>query len=150
MGPEKLWWLSVRLYRRGLRRLARVIKTVNFLLYKTLLPPEADIQPDVELWHLGLGTVVHPNVKIGRNVEIGHGVTIAGTTNNGPMVIGDGVKIAAHAILIPRGGEPLSIGDNAVIGAGAVVNSDVPAGSVFVGRAAVETAGSRESRSSMS
>lgn len=141
MKPEFLWWISTRLYQNGWRRLAKFVKTLNFLIFNTVLPVECQISRDIEIWHRGLGTVVHPNVRIGRSVKIGHGVTIAGT-DAGPMIIEDGVKITAGAILLPRGGKPLTIGRNSIIGAGAVVVSDVPAGAVFAGNPATETSSS--------
>lgn len=46
-----------------------------------------------------------------------------------PVVIGDGVWIGGHASLLPG----ITIGDGSVIGAGSVVNRDIPAGVVAVG-----------------
>lgn len=46
-----------------------------------------------------------------------------------PIVIGDGVWLGSGAILNPG----VSVGKNSVIGAGAVVTSDIPADSVAVG-----------------
>lgn len=46
-----------------------------------------------------------------------------------PIVIGDGVWLGAHVIVL--GG--VTIGNNAVVGAGVVVSKDIPAGAVVVG-----------------
>lgn len=46
-----------------------------------------------------------------------------------PVVIGDGVWIGAKALILPG----VTIGENAVIGAGSVVNKDIPANCVAVG-----------------
>ena len=56
-----------------------------------------------------------------------HGVTIGGSKTGTPK-IGNKVSISAGALII--GG--IHIGDNAIIGAGAVVTKDVARGSVIV------------------
>jgi acetyltransferase-like isoleucine patch superfamily enzyme len=48
---------------------------------------------------------------------------------NEPIEIGRNVWIGTHAVILPG----VSIGDNAVVGAGAVVTRDVAAGAVVVG-----------------
>lgn len=50
-----------------------------------------------------------------------------------PIVIGSGVWIASRAIICPG----VTIGDNAVIGAGSVVIRDVPANEFWAGQPAV-------------
>nr|WP_281378830.1 DapH/DapD/GlmU-related protein [Azospirillum oleiclasticum] len=49
-----------------------------------------------------------------------------------PVRVGRNVWIGGGAILLPG----ITVGDDAVIGAGAVVNRDVPAGAVVVGNPA--------------
>lgn len=46
-----------------------------------------------------------------------------------PITVGDNVWIGAQVCVLPG----VSIGDNCVIGAGSVVNKDIPAGSLAVG-----------------
>lgn len=46
-----------------------------------------------------------------------------------PITIGDNVWIGAHVCVLPG----VTIGNNCVIGAGSVVNKDIPAGSLAVG-----------------
>ncbi|MDN3481509.1 hypothetical protein QMA10_06180 [Arthrobacter sp. APC 3897] len=137
MGPEKLWWLSTRLHRKKLTVFAKLIKATNFVLFKTILPFECDIQPDIRLYHRGLTTVVHPRTKIGSKVKIGHGATISGGWQDEGSTLGvlieDGVFVGAGAILIPRHGKNLTIGAGAVIAAGSVVTDDVPPGARVVG-----------------
>ncbi len=50
----------------------------------------------------------------------------------GDIVIGSDVFIGANVVLLPR----TRIGDNAIVGAGAVVSGEVPAGTVYAGNPA--------------
>lgn len=70
------------------------------------------------------GIIVHPEAQIGVNCMIFHQVTLAG-----PVVLGGHVDVGAGAKLIG----PLTVGDDAVIGANAVVTRDVPAGATVAG-----------------
>ncbi len=136
MNPATLWWWSCRAYRRRLTVVARLLKALNFVLFKAILPYEADIQKDIHLDHYGLGIVMHPNVRIGHRVRIYHQVTLATESWVGSehrIVIGDDVVIGAGAIVIARPNAGLSIGDGARVGAGAVVTRDVAPGQTVVG-----------------
>ena len=64
-------------------------------------------------------------MNIGRNVTVGHGAIVHGAT------IGDNVLIGMGAVIL----NGAKIGDNCIIGAGAVVkeNADIPADSMLVG-----------------
>jgi serine O-acetyltransferase len=141
MTPERIWLASIRMHRKGRHRLARLLKSINALVYSTALPPEADVADDVALWHHGLGVVIHPDTKIGRRVQIGHGVTIAagaGHSNSGlGVVIEDGVSIGAGACIIPKEGFGLTLGEGCKVGANAVVTRDVPPNCVAIGQAAI-------------
>ena len=79
-------------------------------------------------------------IEIGNNVLIGQQVVIA-TLNHeltpskranllpAPVKIGNNVWIGAHATILAG----VTIGDNSVVAAGAVVNKDVPANVVVAG-----------------
>jgi serine O-acetyltransferase len=136
MRPARLWWLSCRAYRKRLVFVAKLLKGLNYVLFKCLLPYEADIQPDVMLEHYALGVVIHPNVQIGHRVRIYHQVTLAAETWIGSehrIVIGDDVVIGVGASVIGRGDRSLTVGAGARIGAGAVVVRDVAPGQTVVG-----------------
>jgi serine O-acetyltransferase len=135
MRPEKLWLLSISLQQRGHRRLAKLVRNLNSALYHNSLPPGASVSPDIELGHHGLGTVIHPNVVIGRRVKIWQNVTIAtraGSKSPYRVIIEDDVKIGANSVVISPYRRDLTIGRGARIGAGAVVSRDVPPGSTVV------------------
>jgi len=74
--------------------------------------------------------VIHPAVRIGSRVLICHQVTIGGTGNSHSVpVIGNDVYIGAGAKILG----PITIGDNCVIGANAVVVKSVPQRCVAAG-----------------
>lgn len=82
------------------------------------------------LWH-GFSTAINA-VSIGKNCEIWQNVTIGKkSTKNIPdkPTIGNNVKICANSVVIGS----IKIGDNVIIGAGAVVNKDIPNNSIAVG-----------------
>ena len=135
-SPEWLWALSRNLHRRGYLRLSRLVKICNFVLHRALLPAEAIVGKNVTLEHYALGIVMHPNVTIGDECRVYHHVTIAGEAVIGAperVVIGDRVVLGVNCVIIPRTSRGLTIGDDAIVGAGAVVTSDVPPRAVMVG-----------------
>ncbi|MBK1988967.1 hypothetical protein A0J48_015710 [Sphaerospermopsis aphanizomenoides BCCUSP55] len=135
-NPSYLWWLSSKAYQRKWFVIARILKAINFLVFHAILPPEAEIEKDIQLLHYGLGTVVHCNVKIGARTKIFHHVTLAAEVTVGSehkIFIGDDVIICTGAVIVGRGNQSLTIGNGAIIGANAVVTKDVPAGETVVG-----------------
>jgi serine O-acetyltransferase len=136
LNPSFLWWLSCQAYQRRLYSVARILKTINFLVFHAILPYQAEIEKDIRLEHYGLGVVVHPNVKIGHGVKIYHNVTLATETWVGSehkIIIGNDVIVGAGAVIIGRGDQSLAICDGAKIGANAVVTRDVLHGQTVVG-----------------
>lgn len=141
MRPERLWWWSTQLHQRGWSRAAKLLKLANFVLFKAVLPVECRIQPDVELWHRGMGTVIHPNTTIGRRVRIAHQVTVS-VYSQGPgpwgVVIEDGVTLGTGCLVASRARQQLTVGENAEVGAHAVVTRDVSPGARMVGPTATD------------
>lgn len=74
------------------------------------------------------GIVIHPDVRVGPNCLIFQQVTL-GSNGHGVPTIGGHVDIGAGAKVLG----PLQVGDDARIGANAVVIHDVPAGCTVVG-----------------
>lgn len=76
------------------------------------------------------GIVINPATIIGDNVTILSGVTIGSNRRkSGAAHIGNNVVLCAGCCIIG----PVTIGDNSIIGANAVVVKDVPENSVVVG-----------------
>lgn len=107
-----------------------LLKGAIFLIYNSIVPFQATIGPASKLAHGGIGVVIHPDVRIGRNVLIGQGVTIGGRSKRpGVPRIGDNVYIGAGARILGD----LTVGSGSIIAANAVVTSDVPARSIAAG-----------------
>ena len=69
---------------------------------------------------------------IRRHSHVGAGAVLAGVVeppSAKPVTVGDNVLIGANAVII----EGTSVGDGAVVAAGAVVTQDVPANAVVAG-----------------
>ncbi|MDH4460404.1 MAG: serine acetyltransferase [Flectobacillus sp.] len=87
--------------------------------------------------HHGIGLVLHPDVILGNNVTlkqnttIGHKIYFDGSFGGTP-IIKDNVTVGPNVVMFGR----IVIGENSIIGAGAVVISDVPPNSVVVGNPA--------------
>jgi serine O-acetyltransferase len=99
--------------------------------YGIELPYSAKVGRRVVIEHQG-AIVVHGSAEIGDECIIRQGVTIGNRSLNRPMDaprIGKRVNIGAGAKLL--GG--ITVGDDAAIGANAVVLEDVPAGGVMGG-----------------
>ena len=99
------------------------------VVYSCELPTNLRLGKGVVLKHNGLGVVIHPDAIIGENTQIYQNVSIAGRNNRGTPIIGKNVFIGCGACIL--GG--VKIGDNASIGANAVVLDDIPANAVVVG-----------------
>lgn len=130
--------------RTPLRRIATVpYKVLNLLVVRlgtnSDLPRELTCGPGLRLFH-PYGLVLHRAVRLGRDVDLYHRVTIGRRDHSGEPVIGDRVTIGAGAAVLG----PVTIGPEARIGAGATVLDDVPPGGVAVGpRATVRQCPSR-------
>lgn len=101
-------------------------KFLNRMCFSCDIAYQVDIHSSCRFPHQGLGVVIHPAVKMGKNCIIYQNVTLGangkrGYGNEAPIV-GDNVMIGAGAVIL--GG--IKIGDNAIVAANAVVLNDVP------------------------
>ncbi|MBV7299602.1 serine O-acetyltransferase [Enterovibrio paralichthyis] len=114
--------------------LIRYIPKIIYSYYKRVYVSDINYRADIGLgfsiYHV-FCTSFGSSVKIGNNVTIVHGVTIAGKNGKFPE-IKDNVYIGSGACIL--GG--VVIGNNAIIGANATVTKDVPDNAVVVGNPA--------------
>lgn len=112
------------------RPISYLLVTLNDLLCGVWIGPKVQAGPGLFLGH-PRGLVVNPDTKIGSHCSIIQHVTIGGPN----ITIGDFVEINSGANLISndRGRGELHIGNNVIIGAGAVVLTDVDDCSVVAG-----------------
>ena len=139
-APERLWAISRSLFQGNHPFAARVVKTLNWVVFKCLLPEQAIVGKGVILEHHALGIVMHPQVTIGDHCRIYHHVTLAAECCIGSeyrIVLGRDVTIGAHSIVVARELHSLRIGDGSVLGAGSVLTRDVPPGQVWAGNPAL-------------
>lgn len=81
---------------------------------------------------IDMGAVLGGRAIVGRRCHVGAGAVLAGVVeppSAQPVTIGDDVLIGANAVVI----EGVQVGNGAVIAAGAVVTRDVPANAVVAG-----------------
>ncbi|QSR16204.1 oligosaccharide flippase family protein [Novosphingobium sp. KA1] len=134
--PPRLWLLSTKLYQNGKPRSARIIKAYLFFIFRAVLPPEAVLRGKPELGHWAMNIVVHPNVTIGEDVMIWHGVTLS--VSDSPqapsrLVIGDRVVIGAGTVIVTPFHSGLTICNDVKIGANSVVSRSITEPGTYVG-----------------
>lgn len=120
-------WLYV--HKRYL--IARMISQIARGLTGIEIHPGAIIGRKLFIDH-GMGVVIGETAEIGDNVTIYHGVTLGGTDSDAVKrhpTIKDNVIIGAGAKLLG----PITVGENAKVGANSVVLKDVPKDSTVVG-----------------
>lgn len=125
----KLYRLANWLYKKKIPILPKIIKGIIFLIYNSSIPYEAEIGEKTKLGYGGIAVVIHKRAKIGEKCIISQCVTIGGRSNKGVPIIGDSVYIGAGAKVL--GG--IKVGSNSIIGANAVVISDVEENTVVAG-----------------
>jgi len=118
-------------YQRKLFLLARLISQITRFLTGIEIHPGAKIGKGLFIDH-GMGVVIGETTEIGDYVTIYQGVTLGGTGKEKGKrhpTIGDRVIIATGAKVLGS----ITVGENAKVGAGAVVIRPVPANSTVVG-----------------
>lgn len=119
------------LYRHNWKLLARLISERTHRLTGVDIHPGALLGEGVFIDH-GTGVVIGETAEVGNNVTIYQGATLGGTgkdTGKRHPTIGNNVMISAGAKILG----PFKVGDNAKIGAGAVVLEEVPPNCTVVG-----------------
>lgn len=104
--------------------------------------PFVEIQNNVDIGprtRISSHTFICSNVRIGGDCFVAHGVMFINDKYtedrtcwvSRPTYVGNHVRIGSNATILP-----VNIGDDAIIGAGAVVTKDVPRGAVVKGNPA--------------
>jgi serine O-acetyltransferase len=124
--------------------IARVISQFSRFLTGIEIHPAAKIGKKFFIDH-GMGVVIGETSEIGDNVTIYHMVTLGGIS---PSINSDNQRqVKRHPtlkdnVVIGSGAQvlgPITVGENAKVGANAVVTKDVPANAVMVGIPAKNT-----------
>ncbi len=136
------FWASAiyRMARAALRRsplaapLVAVAQKLVEIVTGISLPAQCEIGDGLYIGHYG-SIILVPEARIGHNSSLAQNVTIGiagGGDDRGAPTIGNRVFIGAHSVIVGR----ITIGDDAVICAGSVVNRSVPARAVVMGNPA--------------
>jgi len=116
----------------------RVISQFSRFLTGIEIHPKAKIGKNLFIDH-GMGVVIGETSEIGENVTIYHSVTLGGIS---PSIDSDSQRnVKRHPtlknnVVVGSGAQvlgPIVVGENAKIGANAVVTKDVPENAVMVG-----------------
>ena len=135
-GLWAIWWHRVARFifsNLRLRILGRWVAQWGRFFTGVEIHPAAKIGRRVFIDH-GMGVVIGATAIVGDDVLMYHGVTLGGKTLEPGVkrhpTVGNGVTLGAHSIILGN----ITVGDNARIGAGAIVTKDVPAGATVVGK----------------
>jgi serine O-acetyltransferase len=129
--------------RRRIPLVAAILARVSQLVFTVDISPRAEIGPGLVLRH-AQGVVIGSEARVGARCQIFHQVTLgkrfSGTVDrpDGMPDIGDDVQIGAGAKLLG----PITVGQEAIIGANAVVTRDIPAGGFATGNNDIRLGGS--------
>ncbi len=122
----------------GLRTVVRFMCQISRKFIEILtgisLSPEGFVGEGLYIGHFG-PVIVSPSTRIGSNCNLSQGVTLGfggRGDRGGHPTIGNRVYIAANAVVVGK----ITVGDDAVIGAGAVVTKSVLPRAVIVGNPA--------------
>lgn len=108
----------------------KIITLLIFLVYNSKIPYTSEIGKGTKFGYGGIGIVLHARTVVGKNCMIGPNVTIGGRSGHYEVpVIGNNVEISTGSKVLG----PIHIGNNAVIGANAVVIKDVPENAIVAG-----------------
>ena len=132
-GVHAIWGHRVShwLWQRGAKVTARTLGEITRILTGVDIHPGAIIGTGVFIDH-ATGVVIGETAEVGDDVLMFHGVTLGGVSMNPGKrhpTIGNNVQIGAGAKVLG----PVTVEDNAKIGANAVLVKNLPADHVGVG-----------------
>lgn len=125
-----LYQIAHWFYTKKIPIIPKLFKLLIFLIYNSSIPYQAKIGKKTKFGYSGIGVVIHKNCVIGTSCTIGSNVTIGGRSGHKEVpIIGKNVYIATGAKVLG----PIHVGNNAIIGANAVVIKDVPDSAIVAG-----------------
>lgn len=112
------------------RIIAKILWYMSCVIFANSVAAETEIGEGTIFYHHAIGCVTHAHAKVGENCKVFGNVTIGAKWGSGKRdrglyavpKIGNNVIIGAGAVLLGD----ITVGDNAIIGANAVVINDVP------------------------
>lgn len=127
----RLHLFSRWLLERGMSPAARLVEAVIRIAYGARIPAAARLDPTVRLGHDGLALAIADGARIGARCVIASHVLIGtrSAPGGGAPVIEEDVVVHAGARIVG----PVRIGRGAVIGANAVVLTDIPPHALAMG-----------------
>lgn len=132
-GVHALWSHRVAhsMWKRGARTPARMVSAFARVMTGVDIHPAARLGRRLFIDH-ATGVVIGQTAEVGEDVVMFHGVTLGGVSMSPGKrhpTVGNHVMIGAGAKVLG----PITIGDDAKVGANAVVTKDLPAGAVAIG-----------------
>jgi serine O-acetyltransferase len=136
----RIWQMGQKYIAAGDPKGAAMCEQLNYLLHNSSVPNSVILGEGVNFGYGGIGVVLHASSEIGRGVVIGTNVTLGGKTNTK----GRGSP-AEKPLYVPRVGDyaylstgckilgGVEVGKFSIVGANAVVLTDVPALAVAAG-----------------
>ena len=133
-----------RLWKMKMYLLARIFSQTSRFITGIEIHPAAEIGKNLFIDH-GMGVVIGETSKIGDNVTLYHAVTLGGVS---PSIDSDSQRMVKRHptlkdnVVVGSGAQilgPVTVEDNAKVGANAVVVKDVPKDAIMVGIPAKNT-----------
>ncbi len=108
----------------------KIIKGITFVLLNSVVPYTTDIGEGTKFAYGSMGCVLHSRARIGKRVIIGQNTTIGRALDPEDIpIIGNDVYISAGVGIVGK----IHVGDNAIIGANAVVCKGVDDNCIVAG-----------------
>ncbi len=113
-----------------MRPVSKIIDIGMRIVFQTSIPGGARVHPTAHFAHSGIFTLITRDSELGARVTLGVGVVfVAGWPKPGAPIVEDDCIIHTGAVLVGA----VRIGSGSVIGANAVVTTDIPPRSLAVG-----------------
>lgn len=128
--------IAQKAYAMNIPLIPKLIWIMNRIVFSCDISASVKTGKCLQLYHNGLGVVIHPKTIIGNNCAIYQNVTLGGNgkkdkgiSQSGAPTLEDNVKVFCGACVLG----PITIGHDSYIGANAVVTKNVPPDSLVFG-----------------